>query len=55
MGGLSLKTAGVFQMDQIDDVRLGDLEDPCNNCAEELRQCGVGLDHFRERLMVSDR
>ena len=46
MGGLSLKTAGVLEMEQIDDVRLGDLEDPCGNCAEELRRCGIGLEQF---------
>ena len=39
-------------MDEIDHVTLADLQDPCNNCQEELKQCGVNLDQFRVALMV---
>ena len=39
-------------MDEIDDVRLEDLEDACGNCREELKQCNVDLDQFRVNLMA---
>ena len=52
VGGLSFKIRSVLEMDAIDDVRLEDLEDPCGNCREELKQCNAGLDQFRVDLMV---
>ena len=52
VGGLSLTLRGVLEMDEIDEVRLGDLEDPCPNCEEGFRQCGVDLDPFKIDLMA---
>ena len=50
MGGLSLKIRGVLEMDQIDDVRLGDSIDPCGNCSGLILQCEVERDEFRVRF-----
>lgn len=52
VGGLALKTRALFEMDEIDDVRLEDLLDPCNHCQEGFTQCGVDLDQFQISLMV---
>lgn len=52
IGGLAFKTRAVLEMDEIDEVMLEDLEDPCDNCQEELKQCGVNLDQFRVALVV---
>ena len=52
VGGLALRTRAVFKMDEIDDVRLEDLLDPCNNCQVGFTQCGVDLDQFQVSLMV---
>lgn len=52
VGGISLELKGVLEMDDIDDVRLGDLQDPCKNCQEELKRCDVDPDRFRVNLMA---
>lgn len=52
VGGLSLKIRSVLEMDEMDDVKLEDLKDPCENCREELKQCNADLDQFQVSLMV---
>ena len=39
-------------MDEIDDVMLEDLKDPCRNCEEHLKQRDVDLKQFLVNLMI---
>ncbi len=55
VGGLSLKVRSVLEMNEINHVRLEDLEDPCRNCQEGLRQCDADLDQFRVDLLIKSQ
>ncbi|CAF9923688.1 hypothetical protein IMSHALPRED_005992 [Imshaugia aleurites] len=51
VGGLSLKIGSVIDMQEIDNLKLGELLDPCKNCKDMLRQAGVDVRRFRKSLV----
>ena len=51
MGGLALKINPVIDMEEIDDLKLDALLDPCDNCKNILRQAGVDVERFSITLV----
>ena len=39
-------------MDEIDNMMLEDLKDPCGNCEEHVKQCDVELEQFLVNLKI---